>query len=61
MGWLIDFLVQMKEVILMSGILLMIFSYFKDNFNYFGISYILGVLLIAFSIVVYLINFFKKL
>ncbi|HIH52516.1 hypothetical protein AUJ61_03160 [Candidatus Pacearchaeota archaeon CG1_02_30_18] len=61
MGWLIDFSIQMKEVFLSLGILLLVISYFKDNFNYFGAYYIIGILVLAFSIALYLVNFFKKL
>ena len=61
MGWFIEFMIQMKEVLLVTGVLLMIISYFKDNFYYLGAYYIAGVLIIAVAIVFYLISFFKKL
>ncbi|NCN51517.1 hypothetical protein GW931_00710 [archaeon] len=61
MGWFIEFMIQMKEVLLVTGVLLMIISYFKDNFDYLGAYYIAGVLIIAVAIVFYLISFFKKL
>jgi len=51
----------MREVFLSLGILLLVISYFKDNFNYFGAYYIIGILVLAFSIALYLVNFFKKL
>jgi len=61
MGWAMDFMIQMKDVFLTLGILFLIISYFKDNFNLLGFYYITGVIILAFSIAIFIISFFKKL
>jgi len=61
MEWAMDFLIQMKNVFLTLGILFLIISYFKDNFNLLGPYYIAGVLILTFSIAIFIISFFKKL
>ena len=54
-------MIELREVFLALALLLLIISYFKDNFDFFGITFIAGGLVIILSIALYLINFFNKL
>ncbi|PJE81068.1 hypothetical protein COU58_04300 [Candidatus Pacearchaeota archaeon CG10_big_fil_rev_8_21_14_0_10_32_42] len=55
-NWMVD----MREVILALGILLMIISYFQDNFNFYGYYFLFGGIFILFSLVLYGIRFFDR-
>ncbi|MCR4327021.1 MAG: hypothetical protein NUV46_00380 [Nanoarchaeota archaeon] len=55
-----NWLVELREVILVFGILLIIISYFKDSFNFLGYYFIFGVMVILFAIVLYVMRFFER-
>lgn len=55
-NWIID----MREVFLAFGVLLLIYSYFKDGFDFLGYYFVFGVMIIIFSMILYVIKFLDK-
>ena len=53
-------LIDLREVFLSLGILLFVISYFKDNFSFYGLSFLGGLFVVIFAAFLYLINFFDR-
>jgi hypothetical protein len=62
MGELIsNFMIDMRQVFFVLGILLFIISYVKDSLDFYGYYFIFGVISVVVSFVCYILYFSKKL
>ena len=55
-----SWIVEMREVFLVFGFLLLIISYFNDNFDFFGYYFVFGSLVVIFALVLYAVNFLDR-
>ena len=56
-NWLVD----LREVFIVFGVLLLIISYVEDNFDFFGYYFVFGVLVIILGLALYLAHFLENL
>ncbi|MDP3966448.1 MAG: hypothetical protein Q8Q04_02870 [archaeon] len=55
-----NWMIEMREVYLIFGFLLLIISYFKDNFDFFGYYFVFGAMIVIFSVVLYALHYLDQ-